>query len=174
MHELRCSTLFFLFSFFSYSQAIYIDADGTCKCPTASVGDTEVISGVTYKVVDNSTIAGQVAAANYNLCTTQVTNMSNLFLTNTAFNTDIGFWDTSGVTNMRRMFDNATSFNNGGNSNINNWDTSSVIDMGDMFKAASAFNQNIGSWNTSSVTNMHGMFYIATAFNQDIGSWRYF
>ncbi len=171
MHELRCSTLFFLFSFFSYSQAIYIDADGTCKCPTASVGDTEVISGVTYKVVDNSTIAGQVAAANYNLCTTQVTNMSNLFLTNTAFNTDIGFWDTSGVTNMRRMFDNATSFNNGGNSNINNWDTSSVIDMGDMFKAASAFNQNIGSWNTSSVTSIQCMFCSAATFNQNIGSW---
>ena len=102
MHELRCSTLFFLFSFFSYSQAIYIDADGTCKCPTASVGDTEVINGVTYTVVDNTSITTQVAAANYNLCTTQVNNMSNLFLNNTAFNTDIGFWDTSGVTNMSK------------------------------------------------------------------------
>ena len=61
--------------------------------------------------------------------------MNELFFNNTTFNTDIGFWDTSGVTNMRRIFDNATSFNNGGNSNINIWDTSSVIDMGEMFKA---------------------------------------
>ena len=93
---------------------IYFE-NGTCKCPLATIGDTEVINGVTYTVVDNTSITTQVAAANYNLCTTQVNNMSNLFLNNTAFNTDIGFWDTSGVTNMRRIFDNATSFNNGGN-----------------------------------------------------------
>ena len=79
---------------------IYFE-NGTCKCPLATIGDTEVINGVTYTVVDNTSITTQVAAANYNLCTTQVNNMSNLFLNNTAFNTDIGFWDTSGVTNMR-------------------------------------------------------------------------
>ena len=79
MHELRCSTLFFLFSFFSYSQTIYIDADGTCKCPTAAVGDVETIGGKTYKVVDNTSIIAQVAAANYDLCTTQVTVMTGLF-----------------------------------------------------------------------------------------------
>jgi len=154
----------------SAAPLIYFEA-GICKCPLATIGDTEVIGSVTYTVVDNTSITTLVAAANYNLCTTQVTNMSNLFLTNTAFNTDIGFWDTSGVTNMRRMFDNATSFNNGGNSNINNWDTSSVIDMGDMFKAASVFNQNIGSWNTSSATSIQCMFCGAATFNQNIGSW---
>jgi hypothetical protein len=71
MPELRCSTLFFLFSFFSYSQAIYIDADGTCKCPTASVGDTATISGTMYTVVNDDTINNEVDSGNYNLCTTK-------------------------------------------------------------------------------------------------------
>ena len=55
--------------------SIYFDNE-ICKCPTATVGDTEVINGVTYTVVDNTSIKTQVAAANYNLCTTPVTNMS--------------------------------------------------------------------------------------------------
>ena len=147
-------------------EAIYFEG-GICKCPTASVGATEVINGVTYTVVDNTSIVTQVAAANYNLCTTQVTNMSNLFLNNTSFNSDIGFWDTSNVTNMQIMFKAAAVFNQ----DIGSWNTSSVTDMKWMFRQAYAFNQDIGSWNTSSVTDMEGMFQQATAFNQDIGSW---
>ncbi len=58
--------------------SIYFDNE-ICKCPTATVGDTEVINGVTYTVVDDTSIKTQVAAANYNLCTTPVTNMSELF-----------------------------------------------------------------------------------------------
>ena len=89
------------------SPDIYFE-NGTCKCPNASVGDTEVINGVTYTAVDNSTIAGQVAAANYNLCTTQVTNMASLFQDNNSFNSDISFWDTSNVTDMSYMFQSAS------------------------------------------------------------------
>ena len=63
----------------------------------ATVGDTAVINGTTYTVVDNSTIAGQITNGNYNLCTTQVTNMSELFKDNTSFNSDISFWDTAAV-----------------------------------------------------------------------------
>ena len=96
----------------------------------ATVGDTAVIGGVTYTAVNNSTIAGQIANGNVNLCTTLVTNMSRLFKDNTSFNSDISFWDTSSVTSM-----------------------------GDMFRGATAFNQDIGSWNTSIVTNMFQMFY---------------
>ena len=43
--------------------------NGTCQCPNATVGDTAVINGVTYTAVDNSTIAGEIANGNVNLCT---------------------------------------------------------------------------------------------------------
>ena len=141
--------------------------NGTCECPNATVGDTADIGGVTYTAVDNSTIAAQIANGNVNLCTTLVTNMSNLFLNNTAFNTDIGFWDTSGVTDMSGMFAGAETFNQ----NIGNWDTSSVTNMGSMFSDATSFNQNIGNWDTSSVTKMEIMFAGASTFNQNIGDW---
>ena len=147
-------------------EAIYFEG-GICKCPTASVGATEVINGVTYTVVDNTSIVTQVTAANYNLCTTQVTNMSNLFLNNTSFNSDIGFWDTSSVTDMSDMFRGAAVFNQ----DIGSWNTSSVTDMEGMFQSATAFDQNIGNWNTAAVTNMQGMFYNTSTFNQDIGNW---
>jgi len=145
---------------------IYFE-NGTCKCPLATIGDTEVINGVTYTVVDNTSITTQVAAVNYNLCTTQVTNMSQLFKDKNSFNTNIGFWDTSSVTDMTGMFRLAEAFNQ----NIGAWDTSSVTNMGQMFMGATAFNQNIGGWNTSNVTDMSAMFGNASAFNQDIGSW---
>jgi len=146
---------------------IYLAENGACKCPLATIGDTKVIGSVTYTVVDNTSITTQIAAANYNLCTTQVTNMPKLFHDNTSFNSDISFWDTSNVTNMDAMFAGAGSFNQ----DIGNWDTSSVTKMGAMFADASAFNQDIGSWNTSSVIYMDYMFDGAISFNQDIGNW---
>ena len=100
----------------SVASSIYFD-NKICKCPTATVGDTEVINGVTYTVVDNTSIKTQVAAANYNLCTTFVTDMNELFRDNTSFNSDISFWDTAAVTNMVAMFYNATSFNQ----DLSNW-----------------------------------------------------
>jgi hypothetical protein len=60
---------------------IYFE-NGTCKCPDASVADTETISGTLYTVVEDSTIAGEIANGNVNLCTTLFTDMSELFLNN--------------------------------------------------------------------------------------------
>ena len=148
------------------SDKIYFE-NNTCKCPQASVGDTSVINGVTYTVVDNTTIAGEIANSNVNLCTTLVTDMSELFRNNNSFNSDISFWDTSSVTNMSNMFSVASVFNG----DIGDWDTSSVTDMGGMFNSARAFNQDIGNWDTSSVRNMEGMFSRASSFNQPIGNW---
>ena len=145
---------------------IYFE-NGTCKCPNATAGDTEVISGVTYTVVDNSTIAGQIANGNVNLCTSKVTNMSGLFNSKISFNSNINSWDTSNVTDMNAMFYYALSFNQ----NISNWDTSNVINMHGMFRLTRDFNQNIGSWNTSSVKVMSYMFAETSSFNQDIGNW---
>jgi surface protein len=75
--------------------------------------------------------------------------------------------DLSSVTSMTQMFGSATAFNQ----DIGGWNTSSVTNMSYMFYSATAFNQDIGGWNTSSVTNMSYMFRSATAFNQDIGGW---
>ncbi|MDA9359514.1 BspA family leucine-rich repeat surface protein, partial [Flavobacteriaceae bacterium] len=141
--------------------------NGTCECPNATVGDIDVINGVTYTAVDNSTIAGEIANGNVNLCTTLVTDMNELFKDNSSFNSGISFWDTSNVTNMRNMFFDAAAFNQ----DISIWNTSSVTNMQSMFYGATAFNQDIANWNTSSVTNMESIFMRTTAFNQDISNW---
>jgi surface protein len=99
--------------------------------------------------------------------TSNVTKMSWLFENADSFNQDISQWDTSKVIDMNNMFNGASSFNQ----SLNSWVTSSVTDMGGMFKDASSFNQDISDWDTSSVTNTNNMFNGATFFNQDISDW---
>jgi len=148
------------------SDKIYFE-NNTCKCPEANVGDTSVIDVVTYTVVDNSTIAGQITNGNVNLCTTLVTDISQLIMDNSAFNFVLTHWDTSNVTDMSEMFYGATSFN----SDISSWDTSNVTTMGGIFLQATVFNQDIGDWDTSSVTDMEGMSAYARVFNKDLTGW---
>ena len=147
-----------LSSVFSFGQITIVN--GTCQCPNATVGDTDVINGTTYTAVDNSTIAGQIANGNVNLCTTLVTYMSSLFRDNSSFNSDISFWDTAAVNNMSDMFRDATSFNG----DIPNWNTAAVTNMESMFNGASAFNGDISNWDTAAVTSMRFMFRDATLF----------
>lgn len=97
--------------------------------------------------------------------------------------------DLSGVTNMNSMFDSASSLV--GNPSFNDWDTSSVTHMRMVFNNAAVFNQPIGGWNTANVTDMEKMFAgfdasgmvinglditgvvsaVPMAFNQDISGW---
>ncbi len=89
----------------------------------------------------------------------------------------ISTWDTSGVTDMEKLFcadydatyrplcnSAAASFNE----DISSWDTSGVESMDSMFKN-SAFNQDISAWDTSKATAMNCMFCHASAFDQDLG-----
>ena len=94
-----------------------------------------------------------------------VTNMSRMFSNATSFDQNIGNWDVSNVTNMSDMFNNATSFNNP----LNNWDVSNVTNMAWMF-ATSSYNQPLLDWDVINVVNMTYMFY-GSQFNQDINSW---
>ena len=130
--------------------------------------------GKNYLVVDNSLIkhGDQKTGIIYNdvkyrydrLITTKVTDMGRLFfgVDGASFNQNIGSWDTSNVTNMERMFNDAGQFNQ----DIGSWDTSKVRNMTFMFRDADLFNQDIGSWDTSNVNSMYAMFYDARSFNK--------
>ncbi len=99
--------------------------------------------------------------------TTNVNDMAEMFTGAELFNQYIGDWDTSNVTDMTLMFALASDFNQ----NIGDWDTSNVIDMTAMFASAAIFNQDIGGWNTYKVRDMFNMFGSASSFNQDISGW---
>ena len=65
------------------------------------------------------------------------------------------------VTNMGWMFNFASAFNR----DIGGWNTAQVTNMGGMFWYASAFNQDISSWTgTAATTAQYNMFDGATAF----------
>jgi len=100
---------------------------------------------------------------------TGVTDMSNMFFSCVNFdgNATMNTWNTSNITNMSYIFQNASAFNQP----IGTWNTTNVTDISNMFFGATAFNQPIGTWNTANVTNMSSVFSGASAFNQDISGW---
>ena len=100
--------------------------------------------------------------------TSQVTDMSRLFADATTFNEPLTRWDTSNVRSMSGMFGYASAFNQ----QLDHFDTSRVTQMSSMFYDASAFNQPLNNrWNTSNVVSMLEMFTHATAFNQPLAQW---
>ena len=96
-----------------------------------------------------------------------VTDMHRMFGDATAFNGDLSSWDVSAVTDMSSMFYNADSFNG----DLSSWDVSAVTDMSSMFYNADSFNGDLSSWDVSAVTDMSSMFYNADSFNGDLSSW---
>ena len=150
---------------------VYLAYNGiTVKASSgAKAGDKGNINGVVYTIVDKSTLSSMINSGDdvTKVCTSLITEMSNMFSGASAFNQHISSWDVSKVTDMSYMFSYVTNFNQ----DIGSWDVSSVTDMSSMFNGASSFNQDLSSWDVNNVTDMHYMFSGASAFNQNISSW---
>ena len=124
---------------------------GTILAPRYDVvGTTYEINGETYTVVCNLLLREMIneGADLSKVITTQVTDMSELFMFDTTFNDDLSTWDVSNVTTMQSMFYGATSFNQ----DLSCWDVNNVENMRGMFNGAAAFNQDIAHWNVNKVT----------------------
>ena len=152
--------------------AFYLAENGvTVRCPSATVGETGEVDGVTYvrrdraaldALVDAQDTAGLEAS-----CTTGVTSLDGLFAQAGWFDGDIGHWDTRDVTSLRSAFFNADAFSG----DLAAWDTSAVTDMSYAFRSAASFDADLDAWDTSAVTTMRDMFHDATAFDGAIGAW---
>jgi surface protein len=135
----------------------------------ASIGDTGVINGIGYTIVDEETLRGMILTGDdvTRVCTSRILDMILMFRNAASFNQDLSSWDVSNVTNMEKMFLNASDFNQP----LNDWDVSNVTSMRGMFDRASTFNQDLSGWYVGNVTNMFRMFSVASSFNQTIGDW---
>jgi surface protein len=153
----------------------YLAENGvTIMCPDAAVGETGEVGGVTYEAVDRALlIQRRDEGANLTrVCTSPVTDLSEMFYGFTDFNQPIGSWDVSNVSSTRRTFSGKKEnlLSNTFNQKIELWNVSKVTDMSGMF-AYSEFNQSIGNWNVSAVINMEAMFINAENFNSDLSRW---
>ena len=95
--------------------------------------------------------------------TSLITDMSNLFY-NSKFNGDISGWNTGRVKNMCAMFEGSIF-----NGDISGWDTHSVVDMTGMF-SESDFNRSIGNWNIGSLSIFYDIFF-NSEFSQSLYKW---
>ena len=126
--------------------------------------------GNRFEINSNSMFEG---CSNLDITATDVPIISTIDLSNTfkgctALNSsNLDNWDIRGVTNLSRMFEGASAFNQ----SLNSWNVSCVTNMTSMFISAINFNQYLSSWDVSSVINMSRMFEGATNFNSDLSSW---
>ena len=87
---------------------------------------------------------------------------NNFKTANIVFSDEI---DTSNVTNMFAMFQDAKAFNG---ANIGKWDVSKVTNFWNMFYHATAFNEDLSNWNTQSAIHMQRMFEGTIGLNKAI------
>jgi|TARA_B110000240_G_C13485631_1_gene447250 surface protein len=168
---------------FKSTATVALDLNGNLKAKEGAVaGDTQVINGETYTVLDDdllkewvSTLSGKTGTTNgaddeekdlSKGVTTLCTNMKDLFKNNTNIEADISAWDVSKVTTMEGMFEGATNFNQ----DISKWQTNKVTNMDRMFKGASIFYQDISKWCVVNFRDAStGYPVIPTDFSKDAG-----
>ena len=104
--------------------------------------------------VDISTLNLDVNVSNFN--TSKVTNMKRMFYGSPFKNLDLSKWDTKNVINMSSMFSSIRGLTS---INISNFNTGNVTDMSSMFSANNSLTSlDVTSFNTSNVTDMSYMF----------------
>jgi surface protein len=96
-------------------------------------------------------------------------NMTSYFSNCVSFNGTMSNWATytSTANNLRTFFFGCNTFNQP----LTGWDTSNVTQMKQMFQNAYIFNQSLAHFDTSSVTTVNKMFSSARDFDQDISGW---
>ena len=104
--------------------------------------------------VDINTLNFDVNISNFN--TSKVTNMKRMFYGSPFKNLDLSKWDTRNVINMSSMFSSIRGLTS---INISNFNTGNVTDMSSMFSENhNLISLDVTSFNTSNVTDMSYMF----------------
>ncbi|MBU2895216.1 BspA family leucine-rich repeat surface protein [Vibrio hepatarius] len=109
------------------SAASFAEEDHSIRCDANPPGSVVIIDERLYVVVDNGLLRQEDYWQNFihgkiELCTSHVTDMSDLFAQSPYFNYDISQWDTRRVTNMDRMFKGAKRFKQ----DLSNWSVEKV------------------------------------------------
>ena len=145
---------------------VYLDNNGvTIKAHTwAEVGQSGEVNGITYKIVDETTLRTMVNNGEdvTKVCTTKITNMSSLFK-DKSFNENISSWDVSSVTDMSSMFHDNHTFN----TDLSRWDVSKVTNMNRTFRYAWVMNQDLSDWQVNQVNDCTGFWAGAFAWDKE-------
>jgi len=128
-------------------------------------------------VFNNGFAAGVGTGNQLNWDTSSCTNMSRMFVSAPAFNSNVSSFNVSKVTTFNQMFTYCNAFNNGfasgdGVGNQLPWNiggnVTGTISMEGIFSYAPAFNSNLGTgttpWDVSKVTTFASMFNGASKF----------
>ena len=86
--------------------------------------------------------------------TSEIIDMSFLFMNVKINNIDVSNWDVSNVVDMTRMFYDCYNFN----CDLSKWNVSKVEDMTRMFENCGNFDCDLSNWNVSNLKNTTGMF----------------
>jgi surface protein len=133
---------------------------------TVIASNNELQSAVSLWISDR-TLAINTYGHISNWDTSRITNLDDLFDSQTTFNDDISGWNVGRVTSMYATFYNASLFN----VSLSSWNVSSTTDLSWAFAHATNFNGNVSGWNVAKTRTLSTCFYYAKAFNQDLSQW---
>ncbi|HAO5827694.1 TPA: BspA family leucine-rich repeat surface protein [Listeria monocytogenes] len=124
----------------------------------------------TSNVTDMSFMFINSAATNLDLSsfnTSNVTTMQSMFDSSAVTSLDLSNFNTSKVTSMRYMFDESVI----SSLDLSNFDTSKVQDMYCMFYQSAATSIDVSNFDTSKVTEMTFMFQGSSVTSLDLSNW---